>query len=276
VPSKAFAGIHKPSFAPFQSDFTDTPPSTPLRRPDWFCLAAAPIQQAVAKPEFAAACFQTCAASDGLCQQQPKCDLLVDLGNFLVSRSRNKMTTVLILDEAHHLSEETLTGTLVAPGQYDLTSGTVDLTGSAMDGTGILVPIENNLFYAGGGTELFNFPSSAGGNNWASGLEDAVLFPNQDPQLNAQWGALTFAIGGFNTTTGTGPRAGLATWSNGPGNYGAFGGNLALNIGGGASFSATEVPEGGATLLYLLLAGAGCFGAMFFRFRNGAGSSASA
>lgn len=37
-----------------------------------------------------------------------KCDLLVDLGNFLVSRSRRKMTTVLILDEAHHLSEEIL------------------------------------------------------------------------------------------------------------------------------------------------------------------------
>ena len=65
VPSNAFAGTHKPSFAPFRSDFTHTPPSTPLRRPDLFCLAAAPIQRAVAKPEFAAACFQTCAASDG-------------------------------------------------------------------------------------------------------------------------------------------------------------------------------------------------------------------
>jgi general secretion pathway protein A len=37
-----------------------------------------------------------------------KCDLLVDLSHFLVSRSKNKMTTVLILDEAHHLSEEIL------------------------------------------------------------------------------------------------------------------------------------------------------------------------
>jgi general secretion pathway protein A len=37
-----------------------------------------------------------------------KCDLLVDLGNFLVSRSKRKMTTVLILDEAHHLSEDIL------------------------------------------------------------------------------------------------------------------------------------------------------------------------
>lgn len=37
-----------------------------------------------------------------------KCDLLVDLNHFLVSRSKKDMTTVLILDEAHHLSEEVL------------------------------------------------------------------------------------------------------------------------------------------------------------------------
>src|SRR5271166_4662886 len=57
-----------------------------------------------------------------------------------------------------------------APGEYDLISGTINLTGSAIDGAGILVPIENNLFYTGGGTQLFNFTSPAGGNNWASGL----------------------------------------------------------------------------------------------------------
>lgn len=37
-----------------------------------------------------------------------KCGLLLDLGNFLVSRSKRRMTTVLILDEAHHLSEDIL------------------------------------------------------------------------------------------------------------------------------------------------------------------------
>jgi general secretion pathway protein A len=37
-----------------------------------------------------------------------KCDLLLDLSHFLVSRSQRKMTTVLILDEAHHLSEDIL------------------------------------------------------------------------------------------------------------------------------------------------------------------------
>jgi general secretion pathway protein A len=37
-----------------------------------------------------------------------KSDLLFDLGQFLVSRGSRKMTTVLIVDEAHHLSEDIL------------------------------------------------------------------------------------------------------------------------------------------------------------------------
>src|ERR1017187_8523923 len=40
-------------------------PQLPLRRPDWFRLAAAPIRPAAAKPESAAACLRTGAASDG-------------------------------------------------------------------------------------------------------------------------------------------------------------------------------------------------------------------
>ena len=45
--------------------FLRHPPSSPLRRPDWFRLAAAPIRPAAAKPESAAACLRTGAASDG-------------------------------------------------------------------------------------------------------------------------------------------------------------------------------------------------------------------
>src|SRR5277367_1810454 len=37
-----------------------------------------------------------------------KSDLLFDLGQFLVSRGSRKMTTVLIVDEAHHLSADIL------------------------------------------------------------------------------------------------------------------------------------------------------------------------
>ena len=37
-----------------------------------------------------------------------KAELLLDLGQFLVARGEKKLTTVLIIDEAHHLSEEIL------------------------------------------------------------------------------------------------------------------------------------------------------------------------
>src|ERR1700691_3258974 len=37
-----------------------------------------------------------------------KTELLLDLGQFLISRGSRKLTTVLIVDEAHHLSAETL------------------------------------------------------------------------------------------------------------------------------------------------------------------------
>jgi general secretion pathway protein A len=37
-----------------------------------------------------------------------KCDLLLDLGQFLVSRCKKNLTTVLIVDEAHHLSDDIL------------------------------------------------------------------------------------------------------------------------------------------------------------------------
>ena len=37
-----------------------------------------------------------------------KADLLIDLGRYLVSRGSEKLTTVLIVDEAHHLSEDIL------------------------------------------------------------------------------------------------------------------------------------------------------------------------
>ena len=37
-----------------------------------------------------------------------KCELLLDLSNFLVTRGAKKLTTVLIIDEAHHLSADIL------------------------------------------------------------------------------------------------------------------------------------------------------------------------
>jgi hypothetical protein len=135
------------------------------------------------------------------------------------------------------------------------------VTGSAIDGTGILVPIPaSGVFETGGGTNLFGFG--------ATGLELSNLFPNDNPQINDVNGVFLFAIDGFNTVTGAGLGAGLAIWSDGPGNYGGFGGNWAFDDSGGDSFNAVLAPEGGGSFLYLLIAGAACFGAMFLIPRN--------
>jgi hypothetical protein len=170
-------------------------------------------------------------------------------------------------------------GSVVAPGEYNITSGTIDVTGSAIDGTGVLVPIPaSGVFETGGGTNLFGFG--------ATDFEVSNLYPNQNPQINDVSGVLLFAIGGFNTVTGAGPGSGLAIWSNGPGNYGGFGGNWTFNdLNGGASFSAVlalggpdnapplNAREGGGALLYLLLAGAACWGAVFCTSRTKLGGS---
>jgi general secretion pathway protein A len=44
----------------------------------------------------------------GLPPGRNKCDMLLELSHFLISRGAKKQTTVLIVDEAHHLSADTL------------------------------------------------------------------------------------------------------------------------------------------------------------------------
>jgi len=63
---RAFAGTKNQDLFHFEALFRTPPPSTPRCRPDWFCLAAAPIRLAAANPPCAAACFRTSAALDGL------------------------------------------------------------------------------------------------------------------------------------------------------------------------------------------------------------------
>lgn len=134
----------------------------------------------------------------------------------------------------------TLTGSLAAPGVYDITSGTIDLTGTSFNGTGIFVPVQSNgNFYVGGGTILTFTPSP-----------DTDLFPSADPQIDNN-GAFTFEI-----TAGPGKGNGLAIWSNGPDTYGGWGGSYSFidNPGSNGSFDAvydytTVTPEPGTLLL---------------------------
>jgi len=147
----------------------------------------------------------------------------------------------------------TLTGSLVAAGEYDITGGTITITGSAIDGSGIFVPVqENGNFYTGGGTILSFAP-----------LPDTDLFIGADPQIDSN-GAFTFDI-----DSGAGAGDGIAIWSNSPGNYGGFGGNWAFNdFDGGASFDA--VPESVPTPepSSFILLGSGLLGLALVAFRK--------
>jgi len=147
----------------------------------------------------------------------------------------------------------TLAGSLIAPGEYDITSGTIDVSsGGAVQGSGgFLVSNPNapgattNTILAGGGTYI---------------TYDDLLFPGSNPQLDGN--GLLFDLNGV----------AINIFGNGDNQYGIFEGNwayaVALYGGGGPYFNAVSAPEGGASLLYLLVAGAFCFGSMFFISRS--------
>lgn len=109
-----------------------------------------------------------------------------------------------------------LTGTLIAPGEYAIASGTITLTGAPactncgglsgpLNGTGVLVSPPPQPFQVGGGTELI-------------GLDD-LFFPDTNPELDTN-GGLAFQMNS---------GLGIGIGGNGPDNYWIFGGNWTLN-----------------------------------------------
>jgi hypothetical protein len=147
----------------------------------------------------------------------------------------------------------TLTGNQVAAGEFDITGGTITITGSAIDGSGIFVPVlSNGNFYTGGGTILTFTP-----------LPDTDLYIGTDPQIDSNGAFL------FDLTSGAGDGDGLAIWSNSPGNYGGFGGNWTFNdFGGGASFDVTQANAVTPEPSTWLLLGSGMIGLALVAFRK--------
>ena len=122
----------------------------------------------------------------------------------------------------------TLTGTSIGGGVYDITSGTVTLTGAPISGSGSLVlnpnaPGTYNA-YVGGGTIL---------------TYDNLLFQGSNPPIDSN--GLLFDIGGIDVNI----------WGNGPGSFTLFEGNYIFSDSGSLT-----VPEPSVlSLLTLGLAG---------------------
>jgi hypothetical protein len=176
------------------------------------------------------------------------------------SRTATAQNWNFTFTEGSIVADGTLTTTLISPGVYGITGGTITLTGGGIPGSGVVLSDPNGA----GNLYTIQDPPNSGGANLTA---DNLLYLNGNPQLDGN---------GFNfeLTSYVGHPGGIygAIWGNGPGNYSIFEGDYNIYTGGG-NFSA---PEGGASLLYLLIAGAACFGGIIFSSRNRLGSHASA
>ncbi|MGA2373466.1 MAG: VPDSG-CTERM sorting domain-containing protein [Candidatus Korobacteraceae bacterium] len=140
-----------------------------------------------------------------------------------------------------------LDSTLISPGVYALTGGSVDVTASSSSGnlpTGTWNAIPDPT-----GTAI---PYSCCGGTFTY---DQQGFPGQDPVVD---------LYGFMFQLSSTPGDYLNIYSNGPGNYGvtsAINGNLGVNVGSEVPTSVSlTVPDGGTTLALLGLVVAGLAG----------------
>jgi hypothetical protein len=163
-------------------------------------------------------------------------------------------------NDGNVVANGTLWGDLVSAGEYEITSGSLTITsGGFVQGTGDLwanpnspsPTLSNNV---GGALE-----SSFGGTNIAF---DDLLFPGTDPQLDTD--GLIFIVDGV----------GVNLYANGVSEYAAWEGNWAYVGPNTSNFATTLAPEGGPSVLYLLMAGIACFGVMLLDSRSKVGNEA--
>jgi hypothetical protein len=143
----------------------------------------------------------------------------------------------------------TLVGTLIASTDiYQITSGTISITGNSnFVGTGTLDTNPSDLSAFGADNELYPAGDAF---DPGDGLYDrdldlgGLLFTTV--QLNNLWGGNNQGLGSSTAYTISSVHG-----NDYPG-----------------TFTISQVPEGGAALMYLLLGGGACFGAMFLVSRR--------
>ena len=146
---------------------------------------------------------------------------------FATSTAKADVFSYTFTGNSGEVATGTLTGNAVPTGGYDITSGTIFMTGafSALDGAGVLVPNTGQVFRTGGGTNV----NAAG--------TDSLLFPFTNQVIDST-GLFLFQMDS---------GQGAVLYSNEPqsSGYGMFGGNWTLNDSG----SLNVTPEPSSLLL---------------------------
>ncbi|MGH9604581.1 MAG: hypothetical protein ACRD3N_02660 [Terracidiphilus sp.] len=167
------------------------------------------------------------------------------------ARAQNNFTFTFSAPDFGIFGSGTLTGNGNGAGMFLITDGTVTIDGTNLFG-GSATPV------TGTGSLIANYnPSgSAISPSGYFGYDDE-LAPQQNPELD--FDGLLFDVGGTELDLYYSDFFGTTYPYAFEENNGYF---------DSGSFSATEVPEGGAPWMYLLLAAVGCLMAVFFKKRN--------
>jgi hypothetical protein len=104
----------------------------------------------------------------------------------------------------------TLTGNLFASGMFDIESGTINLVGGPITGSGVL-DIDPN---GPGGVYTYQNPPNSGGTNYTI---DNILTPGSNPELDGN--GILFTVDGTP----------IAIWGDGPNTYEIFEGDWLLD-----------------------------------------------